>query len=201
MFRCLFPLALLTACAGANPEAPPSEAPPTAAPAVEPTPEPTPEPAVEPAVDPSTVSPNSLWDGVVSGDGTTRDRALATDARVGLHDGYDRVVIEFDKGVPAHDLSFVETVRQAGSGRPVDIAGEATFLITLKNASGFNMDKGEATVDRTVDVSALSNVAQLQIVDDYEGQLRYGIGLKSRTDPTVDTLADPPRLVIDFPHP
>jgi len=196
MFRYLLPLTLLTACAGAR-STPAEEAPAAEQAPVEPAAE-----VTDPAEGtPSTVSPHSMWDGVVTSEGTASGRALATDARVGLHEGYDRVVIEFDVGVPAHELSFVASVRQAGSGRPVDIPGEAIFLITLKNASGFNLESGEATVDRTVDVSALTNIAHLQIVDDFEGQLRFGVGLKTRTDPTVDTLADPPRLVIDFPHP
>lgn len=193
-------LMLLFSCAGtkSTPEEPPApvvEEPVAEEPVVE-------EPVVEePAEDPSLVSPHSPWDGVLSGEATTSDSVLATDARVGLHEGYDRLVLEFNKGIPAYEMAFVESVRQAGSGFPVELAGDTTFLITMHRTSGYDMEAGTATVERSVDVSALSVIAEAAVVDDFEGQLRFGVGLKSRAEPTVDVLSDPPRLVIDFPHP
>ena len=39
----------------------------------------------------------------IEGEGTV-DRAQITDVRVGTHEDYDRVVIEFDEGIPAFTL-------------------------------------------------------------------------------------------------
>lgn len=150
---------------------------------------------------PDAAAPGSAWDGVVTGEGTLADGvAIATDLRVGLHDGYDRVVIEFDAGVPRYELSYVDAIKQAGSGRPVEVAGAVSFLIALEPAYGHD-DAGAATVPGSADTAGLKNVVQASRVDDYEGQLRFAVGLGARVDPEVRTLSDPARLVIDFPHP
>ena len=125
--------------------------------------------------------------------------AVATDLRVGAHRDYDRVVIEFRGGLPGYELSFVNSIEQAGSGRPVELAGAASFLITLEPASGHGED-GARTVPASADSGGLETVAEVRLIDDYEGQLRFAVGLNTQVEPEVQTLSDPPRLVLDFPR-
>ncbi len=125
--------------------------------------------------------------------------AVATDLRVGAHRDYDRVVIEFRGGLPGYELSFVDSIEQAGSGRPVELAGAASFLITLEPASGHGED-GASTVPASADGSGLEAVAEVRLIDDYEGQLRFAVGLNTQVEPKVQTLSNPPRLVLDFPR-
>ncbi len=125
--------------------------------------------------------------------------AVATDLRVGAHRDYDRVVIAFRSGLPSYELSFVDAIKQAGSGRPVELAGTARFLITLEPASGHG-DDGASTVPASAAASGLKTVAEVRLIDDYEGQLRFAVGLNAQVEPEVQTLSDPPRLVLDFPR-
>ncbi|MGQ4819442.1 AMIN-like domain-containing (lipo)protein, partial [Enterococcus faecium] len=55
-----------------------------------------------------------------------------TDVRVGRYEGFDRVVFEVDGvGLPGWDARYVPEARSAGSGSPVDVAGDAVLRLIL----------------------------------------------------------------------
>lgn len=71
------------------------------------------------------------------------DPAWLTDVRFGAHQGFDRVVFEFDE---AANLSYsVEYVEEAvpASGNPMDVVGEAILGVMMRPASGVDHTEGE----------------------------------------------------------
>src|SRR3954470_23323518 len=69
-------------------------------------------------------------------------RVTVSNIRVGVHDGFDRVVLELGgKGTPGWDVRYVDQASSQGSGEPVDVAGEAVLQVTLTGV-GYPYDTG-----------------------------------------------------------
>src|SRR5687768_4092670 len=57
---------------------------------------------------------------------------LQTGLRAGAHAGFDRVVFEFQGGVPGYHLEYVDRpVRDCGAGEPRPIAGDAWLEVRM----------------------------------------------------------------------
>jgi hypothetical protein len=105
-------------------------------------------------------------------------------------------VIELSGGVPtyrieAHDIDgFVTSFK----GSPVTITGGAGLILHL-----YNQDIPPVFAhgtDLRLDSSQLQEVV---VLGDFEGQADLAIGLSQPQCPVVSTYDSPPRLVIDFP--
>lgn len=134
----------------------------------------------------------------ISGAGTV-PRAQITDVRVGSHAGYDRVVIEFDEGIPPYTLDEATPPLLADpSGMEMDVEGLAFWSLVLQGGTRLNMDGSlsyDGRTDFTPDFPAL---AELVEAGDFEAVSSWYIGLDDTTCARVLTLADPARLVIDI---
>lgn len=131
----------------------------------------------------------------------TAERALLTAVRAARHEGYDRVVFEFDGPVPGYQVAYTEEpVTQDGSGLEVEVAGEHVVLVRMENASGADLSKEDApetyTGPKRFDPGT-PEVAELVRVGDFEGILTWAVGLRDRVDFRVSTLSNPSRLVVD----
>lgn len=117
------------------------------------------------------------------------------DIRASHHRGFDRVVLEFDGGLPSsREVRYVDRLVADGSGLPVRVAGRAILRVVLSPAQAH--DAGGATVPRRR-AFELPNVMTTVRAGDFEAVTTYGIGLAKRTPFEVFTLEDPSRLVID----
>jgi hypothetical protein len=123
--------------------------------------------------------------------------ARLKDVRIGRHEGYDRVVFEFEGGVPGYKVEYVEKpVRDCGSGETREVAGEARLMVRIHPAAA-HAEKGGATVkDRHRRVQQPS-LRQIDQVCDHEGHVDWVLGVESRTPYRVLELTGPPRLVVD----
>jgi len=126
--------------------------------------------------------------------GTSGLTTQLTNIRPGSHagDGYDRVVFDFNGGIPSWDLTRQESatfVRDA-SGQSVTLDGSAGLKLVFRDA---DLAGGVAT-DLTPRLSAVREIAQL---GNFERVLTYGIGLSSSQCVRVLPLSNPSRLVID----
>jgi hypothetical protein len=133
---------------------------------------------------------------------TNTDTALLSDVRAARHEGYDRVVFEFQNELPGYDVRYVDPpVQQDGSGEEVAVDGGAIVRVRMENALDADLSKPSAP--RTYDGPSrfspgTPEVAELVRVGGFEGVLTWAVGLRDRVDFRVMTLQSPPRLVIDF---
>ncbi|WP_394216425.1 hypothetical protein [Brachybacterium vulturis] len=150
-----------------------------------------------PATVPEDTSPRS-------GPGTEDEKvAEVTDVRVGRHDGFDRVVVDFEpgQGIPEWDVRWLEgdqQVQEPGSGKPVEMAGNRFLEITLGGVEDREPHVLEPDLTAVVEVrrfGSFEDVAQLDLgVSTTHGTARE-VGFR------VDTITEnPPRLVIDVAH-
>ncbi len=124
------------------------------------------------------------------------------DVRVGVHEGFDRVVLEFAEDMPGYTVKYVELpVIEDGSGDAVDLPdAEAAVQITLTPASGWDMDAGEPTYTgpSTVTNDKSAEITGVVSSGDFEAVLGWAVGLRHEVPFKVSTLDSPARLVVDF---
>jgi hypothetical protein len=137
----------------------------------------------------------------IDDDGTV-SRAQITDVRIGTHAGYDRVVIEFDEGIPPFILDEATPPLLADpSGMEMDVEGDAFWSLVLQGGTRVGLD-GSMTYDGQTDFTPeFPALAELVEAGDFEAVSSWYIGLQEASCARVLTLADPSRLVIDIEHP
>jgi hypothetical protein len=202
---------------------------PTAAPgtaATEPaTPEPTApadDPADDPAPDEQPAEPEeggeagdpSAADGFGTIDVTSGDFpsgggevALLVDVRTGVHDGFDRIVLEFSgDDVPSYRVRYVDPpVREDGSGNEVEVAGSAFLEMHLAPAAGVDMSGDGEEFEQTYTgptrfTPDAQVVRELVRTGDFEANLTWVAGIDRKAGFDVSVLTSPLRLVVDVAH-
>lgn len=132
-------------------------------------------------------------------------RAHLTALRTSSDAARTRIVFEFDTVVPGYAIEFAtRPVTEDGSGDEVSVAGDAVLEVRFENASQVRFE-GERAL-RTYPGAARLDVRQpsvaTEVVEagDFEGVLRWMVGLKRRVPGVVvSTLTSPPRLVVELP--
>jgi hypothetical protein len=137
----------------------------------------------------------------IEGDGTVA-RAQISDVRVGTHAGYDRVVIEFDQGIPPFTLDGATPPLLADpSGMEMDVEGDAFWSLVLQGGTRVALD-GSMSYDGPTDFTpAFPALAELVEAGDFEAVSSWYIGLHEASCARALTLAEPSRLVIDIQQP
>lgn len=128
--------------------------------------------------------------------------ALLTDVRVAAHSGFDRIVFEFRDGdVPGHRVRYIEApIREDASGNEVAVEGTAFIEVHMTPASGVDLSKGESyeqTYTGPRRIQGTGALAELVRTGDFEANLTWVAGARSRSGFAVAQLQDPPRLVVD----
>lgn len=140
-------------------------------------------PAFPTSTDPQSAEPTGDWD------------LQLQDVRVGEHDGFDRVVLEFSGTAgPGWGVAWSEKAVSEGTGEVVPLDGERVLTIS---ASGTAMpEPGSYAVPRRLGPSG--DVAEVQVNGWFEGYTQVFAGFRGEERPfRVFSLADPPRLVVD----
>jgi hypothetical protein len=132
------------------------------------------------------------------------------DVRSAAHQGFDRVVFEFDGATPPgyRIEPAARPVRECGSGEAVQVAGDQVLRVRFEPARAheFVGETARATVtnrSRTLDHPVLR---QLTLICDFEAQVEWALGLASpegaaaRPRYRALELSEPARLVIDLLH-
>jgi hypothetical protein len=127
--------------------------------------------------------------------------ANITDVRVGAHDGYDRVVFEFEQGTPELSLDRVlPPLMQDPSGRPLNVEG-TSFLRLIMRGGSKQTDAGTSSYDGPTDFDpGMTALVDLIEGGDFERQSTWYLGLTGEKCVRVMLLADPARLAIDIEH-
>ena len=173
---------------GTTAEVPSSDAPASEEPTEEPTDEPTDSgPAFPEGTAPQTAENSGEWDLVLA------------DVRVGEHDGYDRIVLEFTgTGTPGWTVDYVDEAVLDGSGEVVELDGDAILDIY---ASGTTYpESGQDSYDgpRQFQPASGGDVVDVYVAGTFEGYTQVLAGLEGDRVPfRVFDLSDPSRLVVD----
>ena len=121
---------------------------------------------------------------------------VLVDIRASHHPGFDRIVYEFDGGLPSsQDVHYVDQLLGDGSGLKVRIAGRAILRVSFSDAQAH--DAQGATVAGRV-AFALPNIMTTVRSGDFEAVTTYGVGLAKKAAFQVSTLQNPSRVVIDI---
>jgi hypothetical protein len=120
--------------------------------------------------------------------------ATLANIRPGAHagDGYDRVVFDFNGGIPSWDLTRQEsaTFTRDASGQQVTLDGTAGLKLVFRDSDV----AATLATDLTPRFTSVREIAQL---GNFERVLTYGIGLSSSQCVRVLPLSNPSRLAID----
>jgi hypothetical protein len=181
-------VALISACSSATPTTPAAQ---TGLPASAPTGAASATPASGPATPAAASSPSGS---------TAPAEGYLTAIRVARHPAYDRVVFQFAGGVPGYRVGYVAAVTHDASGQPVPLPGQANLQIVFNPASGTRQDGTTAYTGPSTLTPFLPTLLQVSSAGDFEGYLRFGVGLSGRTAFRAFTLTNPARVVIDVTH-
>ena len=116
--------------------------------------------------------------------------------RTGSHDGYDRVVVEFQNGRPGSISIRPQagtTFNQSPSGRAVKVAGRHGVLVIIRGADAHTGFAGLRDIK-----TSLPGLAEVRMIEDFEGQVALGLGVSQAACYRAFMLANPVRLVIDL---
>ena len=182
--------ALAAGCAGRSGtgERPPAAAPSTAPPA---TPGSTSPPAAR--LDWPTTPRSKPWP-------KTDEAAELVAVRTGRHSGFERVVFEFRGPAPGYLIRYVPKVTLGESDETVRLPGRAFLQVSFLQARAHQLDDPNvATFDGPETLTPRYPVMrQLTMANDWEGEVRFGVGLTRKAGFRVLRLDDPTRVAVDL---
>jgi len=165
------------------------------------TPAPTTPPTATPTAAP-TSSPGSTPSQAcapLSG-GSPLGASRLTAIRAAHNPGFDRLVFEFSgPSVPEYRIELASSFT-APSGQAVRVDGNAFFSVRLGGQA--HNDNGQKSYPQPDPFRVgLIVIREVKLVEDFEGVVRFGVGMERVVCPTVLTLLGPSRVVVDFPTP
>lgn len=136
----------------------------------------------------------------VIGDGTV-PRAQLIDVRVGTHDAYDRIVFEYDNGIPELQVTRAEPpLLEDGSGLPMDVAGEAFLQVVTQGGTKQTEAGGTSYPGPTELMPGFARLVELDEGGNFEAVNTWYVGMSGPACIRAYALNDPPRIVIDLEH-
>ncbi|NTV38640.1 MAG: hypothetical protein HGA51_01595 [Demequinaceae bacterium] len=123
--------------------------------------------------------------------------------RFGVHDGFDRVVLDLEgTGQPGWLSQYVDEPRAEGSGETVDLEGAAFLQATVKGVV-YPTEAGakEYAGPHRFQPATAGIVEEVVYGSVFEGQVDVYVGLSSKQPFRVFLLEGPTRVVIDIYHP
>jgi len=134
-------------------------------------------------------------------DGGSVGVANIVDVRVGAHDGYDRVVFEFERGTP--DLTLDRATPPFtgdASGLPIEVNGDSFLSLTMRGGSK-QTDEGTSSYNGPTSFDpGFDTLEALVEGGDFERQSTWYLGLTAEACARLTILDGPPRIVIDIEH-
>ncbi len=125
-----------------------------------------------------------------------RAELVLTDVRVGEHEGFDRIVLEFSgTGTPGWAVDYVDEAVLDGSGEAVTLAGDAFLDVYASGTTWPAPDyyDGPSRVEFQGD-----DVTDVFVGGTFEGSTQVIVGIGGGPAPfQVFALTDPTRLVVD----
>jgi hypothetical protein len=129
--------------------------------------------------------------------------ANLTATRIGQHDGYDRVVFEFEQGIPEVSIERAEPpFTEDASGAPLDVDGSSFLRITMRGGTAQTEDGSSSYNGASAYDPEFDTLTALVRGGDFEAQSTWYVGMTNEACVRVGVLAEEgaPRLVIDLEH-
>lgn len=132
---------------------------------------------------------------------TGEEAPILRAVRIGRHEGFDRIVFEFDSdGLPQWHVSYIDApVIHCGSGDDVAVAGSAWLQVRFNGANA-HTEAGEATSGPARRAVQLPSVREVVRTCDFEAEVTWIAGVSAAKPYRPRVLAEPARLVIDIQH-
>lgn len=128
----------------------------------------------------------------VSVPASSDQQRTVTDVRVGTHDTFDRVVFEFDNGVPGYTVRYIDKpVRADASNAEVPVDGNAVVEVRFEPALAHDIEGPVKT--------EFAQVVEVVKTGDFEAVVHFAIGVKSKAAFHA-SVVDGTKLVIDVAH-
>ncbi|MDY6981704.1 MAG: hypothetical protein SV422_01310 [Pseudomonadota bacterium] len=139
-----------------------------------------------------------LTAGIIDQPRRNASTATLVATRTGVHDGFDRIVFEFDEHVPGYHIEYIDRpVRKCGSGDVTQVAGDGWLEVRMSPAKA-HTDEGRPTLTVREHTLNLAVLSELEMTCDFEGIVTWVAGVASPNRYQVRELDNPPRLVVDI---
>jgi len=163
---------------------------PTASPSLQDSASPTATPTPQPT--PQLLPVFSCADAI--GGGTEPNGSEVVAVRVGQHDGYDRLVIEFNGPIPAYSVTGRSgtSFTTSPKGQTVTLGGTNGVLIVMHSIVNWTSYSGPFAF--TPNFPILREARQ---IENFEGYQQWALGIQGSPCLRVTTLTSPSRLVVD----
>lgn len=132
-------------------------------------------------------------------------QAAVTNVRGGEHTCFDRLVVDVRGDLAGFDVQYVSVVRKDGSGIAVPLRGAADLQVIAYanpyNSSGTTY--APANPNEVLNVAGYDTFRQVAYANGFEGQTRFGLGVRARLPFRtfiLDGPGDGSRLVVDVAH-
>ena len=127
----------------------------------------------------------------------TENSAVPTAVRVAGHEGWDRVVVEYDSDADLEWFSFFgDEAIQDGSGRPLDIPGKRFLTLSISGVT-YPEDPAQAADLSVPNLGGAKVIQGVHVEHAFEGMHQIHIGLDKDRPYRVQVLESPKRVVID----
>lgn len=115
--------------------------------------------------------------------------------RVGSHDGYDRLVIEFNGAVPAYRIQLQTGTRFVTDpkGEQIMLAGTNGVLVDIRPVAEWALYAGPSAFQ-----PGFPFLREARLIQNFEGVQQWGLGVQGSPCLRVSTMVSPSRLVIDI---
>jgi hypothetical protein len=138
--------------------------------------------------------------GILSKQRDTQAPGRLVSVRSARHDGFDRVVFEFDGPVPGYHLEYVDRpVRRCGSGDATQVAGDAWLEVRMTPVHAHTDEGNPLIADRERHLTH-PILKELEQTCDFEAHVTWVLGVASPNHYRVLELSAPARLVVDVKH-
>jgi hypothetical protein len=136
--------------------------------------------------------------------------ALLVQVRYGRHANFDRIVFQFENGLPDYRIEYAEPPNLGdvpGPGGPLPIpvptAGSAFLKVSFGGAAAHDPDPPyDSTYLGPQDLTVgLPSLVEAEMASDWHGDVTWVLGLSDEVDFRVFSLEEPSRIVIDVAHP
>jgi hypothetical protein len=149
---------------------------------------------------PTTAPFRGTLDPVQKPEGESVGQPLLVDVRAAEHDGFDRIIFEFDAEDAGFRAEYVDEATGCGSGLPVEIAGAALLQVRITPVAAHD-EAGAPTFAQQELAPGLPSILEAEQTCDFEGAVTWVVGLAQEAEFNALTLRNPFRIVVDVAHP